>query len=439
MQLDLDFFEQIFLYKAFTDDQYAAAVVDLYDSEYLHDGDHRLVGDIFHEYYTDKGKRPSLTEVKQYCTSDRQKAAFKKVLLRFKELDKSFDEETLYHNTERFLKERAVYKTMLDVADDISQNKIDTSSILDQFESSCAISLETDLGLNLYDDHEAIVKQMQEEQQATIPGPWPWLNDLLAGGFQEKGRAIYVVAGETNVGKSIVLGNIGAWIAQKGKTVLLISLEMSELMYARRMYANLTGMPANDIPIESATFNHRMESVKDTGGRLFVKEFPPSTITPNQLKAFITKVQHKVGRIDAIVVDYINLLASPVGTNSYERVKYCTEQLRAMSYVFECPMITATQLNRSGFDTNDPGFATISESIGLAMTADVIWTLWQQEDDREVNLVRMSMLKNRFGPNFGTSAFAVNYETLTIEETDIEIDDEEETEIGTLRSIIDGN
>ena len=54
-----------------------------------------------------------------------------------------------------------------------------------------------------------------------------------------------------------------------------------------------------------------------------------------------------------------------------------------MSYIFNCPIISATQLNRSGFNTDNPDLATISESVGLAATADVIVSSCQNEEEGE--------------------------------------------------------
>ena len=56
-------------------------------------------------------------------------------------------------------------------------------------------------------------------------------------------------------------------------------------------------------------------------------------------------------------------------------------------------------------------------SIGLAATCDVICSLWQEEEDRELGVINMGMQKNRFGPNFGNAAFKCNYNTLTLKET----------------------
>ena len=137
-----------------------------------------------------------------------------------------------------------------------------------------------------------------------------------------------------------------------------------------------------------------------------------------------TEFQEQGIKLDAIVLDYLNLMHSPIGNNSYERIKHVTEQVRAMSYLFNCPIISATQLNRAGFDTDNPDLATISESIGLAATADAIISIFQNEEDRGIGIIRLGMMKNRYGPRGMTQAMRIDYSTLTIEQADdIEIDE----------------
>jgi replicative DNA helicase len=303
---------------------------------------------------------------------------------------------------------------MLEVASDIAKGSIDTSEILNKFETSCNINLVTDRGLDLYRDVDLIVEDLTSIQKA-IPSNWPWLDDALNGGFQENGRALYVFAGETNIGKSIFLGNVATNIANQGKNVLLITLEMSELLYARRICTNVSKIPLKELAINAPSLRQALkEQEKEGKGSIFIKEFPPSTITPNQLKAFIKKIVDQGIKIDAIVLDYLNLLHSTVGTNSYERIKNVTEQVRAMTYMFNCPIISATQLNRSGFSSNNPDLTTISESVGLAATADVIVSIYQNEEDRELSIIRLGMMKNRYGPRGHTQAMRIDYSTLTI-------------------------
>ena len=412
--LDLDYFERIICYRSLTDSTYLASIVDYVKPKYFKSKNIAKIFEIINDFYGKREKLPTITEVKAYLTTDEYRESFKQLVESFKDIDKNIDKGELYDNTERFIKEKSVYHTMLEVASDIAKGSIDTSEILNKFETSCNINLVTDRGLDLYRDVDLIVDDLTNIQKA-IPSNWPWLDDALNGGFQENGRALYVFAGETNIGKSIFLGNVATNIANQGKNVLLITLEMSELLYARRICTNVSKIPLKELAINAPSLRQALKEQETEGkGSIFIKEFPPSTITPNQLKAFIKKIVDQGIKIDAIVLDYLNLLHSTVGTNSYERIKNVTEQVRAMTYMFNCPIISATQLNRSGFSSNNPDLTTISESVGLAATADVIVSIYQNEEDRELSIIRLGMMKNRYGPRGHTQAMRIDYTTLTI-------------------------
>lgn len=433
LKLDLDFFENVFLYKCCTDKSYLASVIDYTKKEFFKNKDNKNVFDIIRGFYDSRNELPNITEIKQYCDNDVLKSSFKAVLQTFQSLDKSYNNEELYANTERFLKEKAVYNTLLDIASDVSKGDSDTSVILDKFEKSCNISLHTDKGLDVYNDIDNVIQQLLDVQEH-IPSNWSWLDEHLNGGFLKDGRALYVFAGETNIGKSIFLGNIAANIANQNKTVLLITLEMPEILYAKRICTNVSKIPMKTLHLETGALRSAIVDLKKKhpNSRLLIKEFPPATVTPRQLQAFIKKIEDSGLKIDAIVLDYLNLLNSPVGNNSYERIKHVTEQVRAMSYIFNCPVISATQLNRSGFDVNNPDLNTISESIGLAATADVIASIFQNDEDREMEIIRMGMMKNRFGARGMTTAMKIDYSTLTITQADDDMGGVDSEMLGSL-------
>ena len=420
-KIDLDYFENVLIYKSLTDGAYLATVADFVQPDYFKNKAIASIFAIVKDFSEKRNKLPTVTEIKSYLVSDEQKSSFKELVKSFNDIDKNLDKEELYENTEQFLKEKAVYHTMLSVAEDVSSGKVDTSDVLDKFEKSCNINLVTDLGLDLYSNIDTLIDDINSVEHH-IPSKWEWLDDCLGGGFLEAGKSLYVFAGETNIGKSIFLGNVAHNIAKEGKNVLLITLEMSELLYARRICSNVTKVPMKEMVGNTPAIK---QAIKDEKGKIFIKEFPPATITVNQLKGFIKKFQEQGIKLDAIVLDYLNLMHSTMGNNSYERIKHVTEQVRAMSYLFECPIISATQLNRAGFDQDNPDLATISESIGLAATADVIVSIYQNEEDRELGIIRLGMMKNRYGPRGMTQAMRINYSTLTIEEADdIEFEDD---------------
>ena len=430
-KLDLDYFENVLIYKSLTDGTYLASVADFVQPEYFQNKAIASIFGIVRDFVDRRNKLPTVTEIKSHLVSDEQKESFKQLVHSFNDIDKNLDNEELYDNTEQFLKEKAVYHTMLNVASDVSTGEVDTSEILDKFEKSCNINLVTDLGLNLYDNVQLLIDDINAVERH-IPSNWEWLDNCLGGGFLEAGKSLYVFAGETNIGKSIFLGNIAHNIAKQGKNVLLITLEMSELLYARRICTNVTKIPMKEMKQNSSTIK---EALKDEKGKIFIKEFPPATITPNQLKAFINKFKDNGIKLDAIVLDYLNLMHCTIGNNSYERIKHVTEQVRAMSYTFDCPIISATQLNRSGFDQDNPELATISESIGLAATADVIVSIYQNEEDRELNIIRLGMMKNRYGPRGNTQAMRIDYSTLTIDQADDVEFEEDDNTLNTLAGL----
>ena len=431
-KLDLDYFENILIFKSLTDSGYLASIADIVQPAYFKNKAIAEVFTIIKDFNEKRNKLPTTTELKSYLVTDDQKESFKDLVTSFSDIDKNLDKDELYDNTEQFLKEKAVYHTMLEVAEDVAKGKVDTSIVLDKFEKSCNINLVTDLGLDIHENIDLVINDINSVERH-IPSNWEWLDSNLDGGFLEAGKSLYVFAGETNIGKSIFLGNIARNIAGQGKNVLLVTLVMSEILYARRICTNISKIPIREMNTNTALLK---QAVEEEPGKIFIKEFPPSTITANQLKAFVKKFSEKGIKLDAIVLDYLNLMHSSIGNNSYERIKHVTEQVRAMSYLFECPIISATQLNRAGFDQDNPDLATISESIGLAATADVIASIYQNEEDRELGIIRLGMMKNRYGPRGTTQAMRIDYSTLTIEQADdIELEDDSSETLGALAAL----
>ena len=294
-----------------------------------------------------------------------------------------------------------------------------------------------DIGLDFFSDIDTHIDDLEKEEKF-IPSNWEWLDRKLGGGFLETGRSLYLFAGATNVGKSIFLGNIAANVAAQGKTVVLISLEMSELMYAKRISSGVTQIPLNELQDNSTSVKEKVVKYQTNHpkSKLIVKEFPPNAITANQLSAYLKKLTNKGIKPDMVVLDYINLLHCPIGNNSYERVKHAAEQVRALSYTFGCPIITATQINRSGMNEQNPGVESISESVGLAATADCIMSIWQDEGDVDLGVIRLGMVKNRYGQNFGTCTMAIDYSTLSLSQAQNIINTQEADDVDVTFSML---
>jgi replicative DNA helicase len=156
------------------------------------------------------------------------------------------------------------------------------------------------------------------------------------------------------------------------------------------------------------------EKKNNPDGRILIKEFPPSSITPKQIEAFIKKIVDSGERIDAVVIDYLSLLTTEKGTNSYERVKYICEQIRALSYIFKCPFFSACQLSKPGYGKDNPGLEGIGESMGIAHVSDCIMSIFQSDEDMELGIIKLGMIKNRYGARGMVQPMRIEYETLTV-------------------------
>jgi replicative DNA helicase len=426
-KIDLDYYEKVIIYNCIFNSEYLASIIDHLNGDLFSDKDIKTTIGIIKDFYLKRSEIPTITEIKTYLNDPDLKQSFKNVLSKLEELgNEKFNREELYDNTELFLKEKSVYNVLLEAAQRIDNNKLDSSDLLTKMEKAVGISLTNSMGLSLLDDVDYFITEMSRNESKISSG-WKWLDNKISGGFAENGRALYVFIGETNVGKSIFLGNVAANMAMQGKTALVISLEMSEIMYGMRFASKLTKIPMFELKKDLSILKNELLELKDRNkkSKILIKEFPPSTLSTFQVSAYLKKLQQKGIKVDCLVLDYLNLMDSSKGTNMYERIKYISEQLRAISYKFSIPIITASQINRSGYNSSNPSLDTISEGISLANTADCIFNIWQSDEDKDMGIINMGIAKNRFGPNFGSTILKIDYTTLTLEEDDLRNDTSE--------------
>lgn len=426
-KLDLDYYEKVIIRNCLLDSAYLGSIIDFIKENHFNDKNIRSIISIIKDYYIKRSEIPSLTEIKAYLSNPELKESFKKVVSSIEELlNIKFNRDELFENTETFLKERGIFNTLLEAAQQMDKGSLDSSALLQKVEKAVGINLSPSIGMNLLEDVDHFIHELSKNESKISSG-WKWLDEKIGGGFAENGRSLYIFIGETNVGKSIFLGNIAANVALQGKTSLIISLEMSEVMYGMRFASKLTKIPMFELRSDLNNLKTQLLDIKkqNNKAKILIKEFPPSTVTPPQIGSYLGKLEQRGIKVDCLVLDYLNLMESTKGTSMYERIKYISEQLRALSYKFNIPIISASQVNRSGINKENPSLDTISEGMSLAHTADCIFNIWQKEDDKDMGLINMGIAKNRFGPNFGSTSLKIDYTTLTLEEEDTKSDTSE--------------
>ena len=119
-KLNLDYFENILMYNSLTDSGYLSTIADVVQPEFFKSKDIANIFTIIKEFNETRNQLPTTTEIKQYLVTEDQKDSFKRLVSSFSDLDKNLNKDELMENTEQFLKEKAVYHTMLQAAEDIS-------------------------------------------------------------------------------------------------------------------------------------------------------------------------------------------------------------------------------------------------------------------------------------------------------------------------------
>lgn len=211
---------------------------------------------------------------------------------------------------------------------------------------------------------------------------------------------------------SNVMANMIARQVLNGKNIALASLEMSEDMFAQRFDGIYSLLDINRFYFNRRLQRQLMDRLRvikelPTRGNLYIKSFPTGKASVNDFRSWARELKMRGIELDAFYFDYLNLMASTEiakSDNTYSSVKSISEETRAMGFEFDIPMISVSQLNRAGtfMSFEDVDFNSISESIGVAATADFMMIMGSNEDDMVYNNeVHYKIVKNRLGGRVG--------------------------------------
>ena len=273
-------------------------------------------------------------------------------------------------------------------------NKCSFEEIEKLISDALRLGISNNHGYDYIKDFEA---RFIERARNPVTTGWPKIDKITKGGLGQ-GELVVVVA-PTGAGKSHVLVHLGAQALKQGKNVVHFTLELADTSVAQRYDACLTGVQLDDlINQKDAIF----ETVKDIDGQLIIKEFPTKSASCVTLKTHLEKIRQTEMEIDMIIVDYGDLLkSSTVRKNSEKRheLESIYEELRGIGQEFSCPIVTASQTNRKGLNEEVITMESIAEAFNKCFVADLIISLSRTIKDRNCNIARIFVAKNRNGPD----------------------------------------
>ena len=339
-----------------------------------------------------------------------------------------YDSDWLIETTQFFIEYKNLTKSAVDAVKYLQSTPVTSENIKSVIETFKSIvndrnnlDFSFDEGLDFFN-----AENHKQPTTNTFSSGYTFIDTVLGGGFSAK--ALYVFMGMPKVGKSLWLGNIAAQAVRSGHNVGIISLEMSDRKYVKRLGANILGIPVgeyNDRAEDDQLIKKKIQSVAfdnlQIPGKLFVKEFPTSQASVHDVERYLRKIEESKGiKFKVVIVDYINIMKNwrnPNSENTYMKIKQIAEDLRGIAMANEWSIITATQTKQSDFDSSDLSINSAAESSGLVATVDGMFGIIQDPMMYANREYKLKILANRDdGYKNAHKIFNVDYKFMRIVE-----------------------
>jgi hypothetical protein len=199
--------------------------------------------------------------------------------------------------------------------------------------------------------------------------------------------------------------------------VVIISPEMSEMRYAKRISGMLTGIAINLLGDNIEKYKKEIEAFKNKySSKFIIKEVPTKGVSAKNVYAYLKKLKDKKGiNPDLLCIDGHALLKPSVSQNSkHAELQYIVQECRGISYQIEAPILTVAQLNRSSHKANNPGLDNMAGSWDQLADFDAHVNIWQTDEDREASIIRFGGKKVRDGAKGGEGYLRIDYDTLRL-------------------------
>lgn len=421
--------EQVIFSHLVHNEPYGRKVIPFLKAEYFQDATDRVLFKLIEKFVQQFNSFPNKTALKvkaeEYSEEQFTDEQFTELCGKIDAIqpDDSSKIEWVIEQTEKFCKDRALYNAISDairIMDDKTGKK-QPGIIPQMLTDALSISFNVSLGHDFLEDWEKRW-DYYHKAESHIPFDLEMMNKITRGGLLRK--TLTVILAGTNVGKSLAMCHMAASHLALGKNVLYITLEMAEEEIAQRIDGNLLNVPLEELTsLPKDVYEKKVARIRDkTLGKLIIEEYPTSSAGAANFRHLLNELRlKKKFTPDVIYVDYINICCSSRvrlggNVNSYTYVKAISEELRGLAVEFNVPLVTATQLNREGYSSSDPGLDDTAESFGLPATADLMLVMVTNDDLQKLGQILFKQLKNRYRNPFKDRKFfvGVDYEKMRL-------------------------
>lgn len=262
-------------------------------------------------------------------------------------------------------------------------------------------------------------------------------NVVFNGGFEPS--RLYIFGGGSGSGKSTILNNfiINAATTKKESEIVSVdeiikkdkpnkknknvfvyitcenTIEESLLRTYQPLFKKTMRNVIEDIKNGIDIKQKIVEKLDNVNSTIIMKYFPAMSISTIDIMTVLDDIINEYGQesIKGLYIDYLDLLCSDIKYDIYRmELGHITLSLKTLAVEYNIPVITATQLGRSAYNTEEArelNLNLISESIKKVEHADCIVLLIKDISDDTI--VHAKIGKNRSGKSDFTLEFKVDF------------------------------
>ncbi|HZL25493.1 MAG TPA: replicative DNA helicase [Acidobacteriaceae bacterium] len=237
--------------------------------------------------------------------------------------------------------------------------------------------------------------------------------DKMTSGLQPS--ELIIIAARPSMGKTAWAINIAQNCAVRdNKVVAIFSLEMSKESLLRRMLASEANVNSRLIQTGFIPRSDRDKLINALerlmSSKMFVDDTPGITLAEMRAKA--RRLMQQEGRLDLIVIDYLQLMTGSAGSsqkkfeNRTQEVSAVSRGLKALAKELRVPVVALSQLSRGSEQRagdKKPLLSDLRESGSIEQDADVVAFIhreeyYNREDEDLKGKAEIIIAKQRNGP-----------------------------------------
>lgn len=241
-----------------------------------------------------------------------------------------------------------------------------------------------------------------------VPTGYPDADKALSGLCKSH---LIILAARPSMGKSALAMNLAENIADAGKSVLFVSLEMNREELGNRLLSSRSRVPLHRMrngTYDSEDMRKILEAAAEIDRlKLFITD--RSGLRVNEIAALARRTKRRQG-LDLLVIDYLQLIEPADGrTPREQQVAQISRRLKGLARELDIPVLCLAQLNRQTEAARDnrPRLSHLRESGSIEQDADEVLFIHRPEyymtekeidDQKAAGKAVLIIAKQRSGP-----------------------------------------